>query len=92
MNKKIVNLGEVRARDTVAVLEELLSRAKAGQISGVVVGYRMGPLDHRVGVTGTYREDPVQGLAIAGRVAHVLNKMIDRRHLPNAQPTEPASL
>lgn len=59
---RVVNLGAHRAAQTVAVLEDLLHRARTGTLHdfAFVAGLNSGP--PLVGVTGSYRRDAVRAL------------------------------
>jgi hypothetical protein len=63
----------------VEVLEDLLAQARTGRITGFAFACRLGPRDHGIGITGEYRQDSVQALAVNARINHVINHLIDAR-------------
>lgn len=70
----VISIKEFKERDTIATLERLLEKARAGEITGLIYTVRLGEWSHAVGVTGRYREDPISGLGAAGRVFDILNQ------------------
>lgn len=76
---KVTTIAEWRNRETVAVIRELLAKAEAGEVLGLAFAVNNGEMSHGIGLTGVYREDPIQTLAIAARITHVVNCLIDER-------------
>lgn len=74
----VTRLAQYRAKQTVEVLEELLEQAKAGDLTGLAVVCKRSS-KHTFCLTGDYREDPLPVMALAERMQHVLNRMMDRR-------------
>lgn len=70
----VISIKEYKERETIATLERLLEKAKAGEITGLIYTVRLGEWNHGVGVTGTYRQDPISGLGATGRVFDILNQ------------------
>ena len=68
-----------KSKPTVDVLRALLAKAERGEISGLLYVCKEGRRPQTIGLTGDYRDDPVQVLAVNERVRHVVNRMIDAR-------------
>lgn len=68
-----------KSKPTVDVLKALLAKAERGEISGLLYVCKEGRRPQTIGLTGDYRDDPVQVLAVNERVRHVINRMIDAR-------------
>lgn len=75
----VTHIEEFRNKETIGVLEELLELAKAGQITGFVFACKYNSKRHGIGLTGDYRKDPIEALAISARIIHVLNTLHDNR-------------
>lgn len=75
----VTRIAEWKARGTVEVLRALLEKAEDGRISGIVFACKEGNQHQGIGLTGDYRDDPVQVLAVNERIRHVVNRLIDRR-------------
>jgi len=74
----VTTLAEWKAKPTVDVLRALLEKAERGEISGLLYVTKEGRRrPQRIGLTGDYRDDPIQALAVTERVRHVVNGMID---------------
>jgi hypothetical protein len=73
-SSNVISIKEYKERDTIATLERLLEKARAGEITGLIYTVSLSQWDHAVGVTGRYREDPISGLGAAGRVFDILNQ------------------
>ena len=76
----VVKLAEWRARPTVDALRALLAKAERGEISGLLYVAKEGRRPQRVGLTGEFRDDPIQALAITERVRHMINGLVDDHH------------
>lgn len=60
------------------MLRALLVKAERGEISGLLYVAKEGRAgSQRIGLTGDYRDDPIQALAVTERVRHVVNSLID---------------
>lgn len=75
----MTKISEYQARDTVAALEQLLEEARAGKITGFAWACKLGPKNHGIGLTGDYRKDPLQVLAISARIEYRLHQIIDKQ-------------
>lgn len=75
----VTSIIEFRNKETISVLEELLAQARAGDISGFAFACKYGGNRHGIGLTGDYRKDPIEALAVTARIAHVLNTLYDTR-------------
>lgn len=75
----VTKIAEFRSKETVAVLEELLADARLGKITGFAFACKYGEKNHGIGLTGDYRKDPIEVLAVHGRIQHVLNTLVDSR-------------
>jgi hypothetical protein len=63
----------------VDVLRALLEKAERGEISALLYVAKEGREPQRIGMTGDYREDPIQVLAVNERIRHVVNDLLDAR-------------
>ena len=72
--QNVISIKEYKERDTIATLERLLAKARAGEVTGLIFTVRLGEWNLAVGVSGRYREDPISGLGAAGRVFDILNQ------------------
>lgn len=73
----VTHIAEWKARSTVEVLRALLAKAERGKISGFVFACKEDNRHQGIGMTGDYRDDPLQALAVNERIRHVVNAMID---------------
>lgn len=76
----IVNITDIKernSRDTVATLEDLMRRARLGQISGMAFAIKTGARSHRIGFTGHYLDDPLEALGCVTRMGYRLNQMAE---------------
>jgi len=76
----VTSIAEWKARSTIEVLRALLAKAERGRISGFVFACKEDDHHQGIGLTGDYRDDPVQVLAVNERIRHVVNNMIDARN------------
>jgi hypothetical protein len=75
----VTHIAEWKAKSTVEVLRALLAKAERGKISGFVFACKEDNRHQGIGMTGDYRDDPLQVLAVNERIRHVVNEMIDAR-------------
>lgn len=75
----VVQIGDFRGKETVAVLRELLVKASRGEVIafGFNVEFKNGT--QKTGFTGRYRTDPAEALRVAGRMSQQLNAIQDLR-------------
>lgn len=59
------------------VLKALLAKAERGEISGFLYVTKEGRRPQQIGMTGDYRDNPVQVLAVNERIRHVVNRLVD---------------
>lgn len=78
----VIRIIEYRNKDTIAVCEEIIEKAKRGEIVGMLYAIRLNDFDHGIGATGKYRDDPISGLAAAGRLLNVLSKLANKMVKP----------
>jgi hypothetical protein len=78
----VVQIVEYTARDTVAVLKSLLSRALRGEIRGLAVCYRTDKGEEESAFTGNYKHHPEDGLAATMRLSWRLTQARDRKFGP----------
>lgn len=74
---QVTRIEEYKSRETIKLLEELLERARLGEILGLVFCVRLGVKAHAMGVSGHYLEDPVMAIAVTARMNHRLNVAAD---------------
>lgn len=79
----ITRIEEYMARDTVTALRQLLDRAEKAQLKGFAFAFTTGTKRHRYGLTGDYRDDPAQALAVVTRMEYKVNQLM------SAQEDEP---
>lgn len=58
----LVDLTRYRSQEVVDVLEELLSMARTGELSGLAYVIKTAPSTHSAGAAGDYRRFPEQAL------------------------------
>lgn len=75
----VTSIAEWKSKNTVEVLRALLEKAERGKISGFVFACKEDNRHQGIGLTGDYRDDPVQVLAVNERIRHVVNGLIDAR-------------
>ncbi len=63
----------------MTVLRALLRKAERGEISGLVFACKERGRVQGVGVTGEYRDDPIQVLGVNERIRHLVNGLLDDR-------------
>lgn len=73
---RVVRFADYEPGDTIQALEDLLTRAKAGQIRGIGFFFTTGSRRHRLGLTGHYIRDPFDALACATRLEYKINQII----------------
>jgi len=69
----VIQLGDYKGKETIAVLRELLVRASRGEVSafGFSVEFKDG--SQKTGFTGKYKVDPQKALKVANRMSQRLN-------------------
>jgi hypothetical protein len=77
-DEKVTRIEVYRDKNTRKVLEELLARFDEGDVSGLIIGVRLGTTDHGIIVTGQYNADPGAGALVAGRMAKILSNRFDK--------------
>lgn len=60
---RVVRITQRQSKEVVAVLEELLELARAGDVHGVAFVVKRGPRDHWAGAAGDYRRFPEEALS-----------------------------
>lgn len=60
---RVVSLNKHKNRELVAVLEEMLELARAGNLHGLAFVTKFGHGDHRAGAVGDYRRFPEEALS-----------------------------
>jgi hypothetical protein len=79
---KVTSITEFKNRDTKKVLRELLKLAETGEMTGLILGVRLGDWDHGIAITGSYAKDPVAGALVAGRLVKILSNRADKMVKP----------
>ena len=69
----VVQLGDYRGKETVAVLRELLIRASRGQVAGFGFNVEFKDGTQKTGFTGKYKANPTEALRVANRMSQRLN-------------------
>lgn len=72
----VIRITEYRNRDTISALEDMLGRAKRGEIRGLCFSFKLDDKNHAMGLTGEYATDPTDVLAIASRLAFEVNMLV----------------
>lgn len=75
----VTTIEDYRSRDMIEALEDLLGRARKGQLRGFAFAIKVGSRRHRVGFTGTYWDDPTEALGCVTRMEYKLNQLISSR-------------
>lgn len=70
------HIEEMYCRDAVQTLRELLARAEAGKMRGLVFAYKAGPHRHRFGFAGEYASSPFEALGCLARMSWRANEHI----------------
>jgi hypothetical protein len=78
----VIRIETYKNRDTRKVLEELLAKYDAGELSGLVACISLGDFDHGIVITGRYNNDPIAGAAVAGRALKILSNRADKMVRP----------
>lgn len=76
----VVRIVEYKNRDTISALEDMLARAKAGQIQGLCFAYKIDDRNHGIALTGEYIEDPTDVLAVVSRIEFEVNQLVRERN------------
>ncbi len=74
---QVIRIRDYQGRDIVEALIDLLERAQDGKLRGFAFAIKIGPHNHRIGITGDYWGDPGELLACATRLEYKLNVMMD---------------
>lgn len=72
----VVRIVEYKNRDTISALEDMLGRAKRGEILGLCFSYKIDQGHHGIGLTGEYITDPTDVLAVASRINFEVNMIL----------------
>jgi hypothetical protein len=68
----VVRLNDFRNRDVIRFCEQLLQKAIAGEITGLIYTARINEVDHAVSAIGVYAKDSSVGLPAMARMAEAL--------------------
>lgn len=79
----VTRIDEHQSRGIEAALLDLLDRAKKNQLRAFAYAFKTGTRHHRYGLSGEYRDDPAQALAVVTRMEYKVNQLI------SAQDDEP---
>jgi hypothetical protein len=74
-----IRIVEYLNRDTISSLEDMLSRAKRGEIHGLCFSFKTAAGMHEIGLTGEYFTDPTDVLAVASRIDFEVNMLVRER-------------
>jgi hypothetical protein len=69
MDMGVTRMRTYLARDTIATLRELLKHARAGYITGVIVGWRCKDGTHHGTLTGYYAKDRITALGAVTKLS-----------------------
>jgi hypothetical protein len=72
---KISTLHTYIQQDTIEVCQAIIAKAQRGEITGMIFALREGPYDHGIGVTGSYREDPLLAKQVVGGLFDLFSDM-----------------
>lgn len=75
----VVQLGDYRGKETMAVLRELLVKASRGEIAAFGFNVEFKDGTQRTGFTGKYKLDPAEALRVANKMSQRLNAIQDLR-------------
>lgn len=75
----VVQLGDYRGKETMAVLRELLVKASRGEIAALGFNVEFKDGSQRTGFTGKYKLDPAEALRVANKMSQRLNAIQDLR-------------
>lgn len=75
----VVQIGDFRGKETVAVLRELLVKASRGEVAALGFNVEFKDGTQKTGFTGRYRADPAEALRVANRMSQQLNAIQDLR-------------
>jgi hypothetical protein len=73
----VVNLRQLKAKSTIAVLQQLLEKAERGEVDGLLFAFSGPGHEPRIGVSGYFSDHPTRALAVAERMRHRINMVID---------------
>jgi hypothetical protein len=72
----VIRITEFRDRVTVSALEDMLARAKRGEIRGLCFAFKLDAGHHGIGLTGEYFTDPTDVLAVVSRIEFEVNLLV----------------
>jgi hypothetical protein len=75
----VIRITEYQNRDTVSALEDMLARARRGEILGLCFAYKIDQKNHGIGLTGEYITDPTDVLAVVSRIEFEVNMLVRER-------------
>lgn len=75
----VIQLGDYKGKETVAVLRELLVLATKGKIGALGFNVEFTDGKQKSGFTGRYKFDPAEALKAANRMSQRLNAIRDVR-------------
>jgi hypothetical protein len=81
----VVRIVEYLNRDTISALEDMLARARRGEVLGLCFAFKTGPGHHGIGLTGEYISDPTDVLAVASRISIEVNMLVRERNKSGEQ-------
>jgi hypothetical protein len=70
----VISIKEYRNQETISTLEQLLEKARAGEVIGLAYSVCLCEWSSGVGATGTYRDSPETALGGIGRLYEILTK------------------
>jgi len=76
----VIRIHEYLNRDTISALEDMLARAKRGEIHGLCFAFKLDDRHHGIGLTGEYVDDPTDVLAVVSRIAFEINFLVRERN------------
>lgn len=76
----VIRIVEYKYRDTITALEDMLARAKRGEILGLCFAFKTDAKHHGICLTGEYVDDPTDVLAVASRIDFEVNMLVRERN------------
>lgn len=68
--------------EIIALLNDLLGRAKRGEITSIMVGMSLGSVQYAMTLAGNYAQNPMDALAVVERIRYRLNVLAESQELP----------